>query len=112
VGRSLAIMRPLRRLNGYIAMRGVNGSTMTALVINVIQLTRSSCSAASRFTTAEQSRARDRVGVQRWVDVVMPHSAHGRPHPVDARILILVGFESCTAFAAETKDPKKNIPRR
>lgn len=26
-------------------------------------------------------------------------------------ILILVGFESCTAFAAETKDPKKNIPR-
>jgi amino acid transporter len=26
-------------------------------------------------------------------------------------ILILVGFESCTAFAAETKDPKRNIPR-
>ncbi len=26
-------------------------------------------------------------------------------------ILILVGFESCTAFAAETKDPKRNIPK-
>jgi amino acid transporter len=26
-------------------------------------------------------------------------------------ILILVGFESCTALAAETKDPHKNIPR-
>ena len=26
-------------------------------------------------------------------------------------ILILVGFESCTAFAAETKNPRKNIPR-
>src|SRR6266446_7552720 len=37
---SLAIIAALfAALNGYIAMRGVNGSTMTALVINVIQLT-------------------------------------------------------------------------
>src|SRR6266704_758524 len=44
-------------------------------------------------------------------DVVMPHSLTGVLIQSTIAILILVGFESCTAFAAETKDPKKNIPR-
>src|SRR5205807_1815830 len=44
-------------------------------------------------------------------DVVMPHSLTGVLIQSTIAILILVGFESCTAFAAETKDPHKNIPR-
>src|SRR5207249_4904960 len=45
------------------------------------------------------------------IDVVKPHSLTGVAVQSTIAILILVGFESCTAFAAETKDPKRNIPR-
>src|SRR5256712_779082 len=110
---SLAIIAALfAALNGYIAMRGVNGSTMTALVINVIQLTTLvlfSCLAIYyRLNNPEHATGWAFSGG--W-DVVMPHSLTGVLIQSTLAILILVGFESCTAFAAETKDPKKNIPR-
>jgi len=110
---SLAIIAALfAALNGYIAMRGVNGSTMTALVINVIQLTTLvlfSCLAIYyRLNNPEHATGWAFSGG--W-DVVMPHSLTGVLIQSTIAILILVGFESCTAFAAETKDPKKNIPR-
>ena len=110
---SLAIIAALfAALNGYIAMRGVNGSTMTALVINVVQLTTLvlfSCLAIYyRLNNPEHATGWAFSGG--W-DVVMPHSLTGVLIQSTIAILILVGFESCTAFAAETKDPKKNIPR-
>jgi len=45
------------------------------------------------------------------MNIVMPHSLQGVLIQSTIAILILVGFESCTAFAAETHNPKKNIPR-
>jgi amino acid transporter len=55
-------------------------------------------------------------GVTTWAfggigDVVMPHSLQGVLVQSTIAVLILVGFESCTALAAETVDPHKNIPR-
>jgi amino acid transporter len=99
-------------LNGYIAMRGVNGSTTTALVINVIQLATlvlfSVLAICYRMTNPEHAAEWTFGGA--W-DVVKPHSVTGVLIQSTLAILILVGFESCTAFAAETKDPKRNIPR-
>src|SRR5207244_12852258 len=110
---SLAIIAALfAALNGYIAMRGVNGSTMTALVINVVQLTPLfpfSC-LAIYYRLSNPEHASGWAFGGGW-DVVMPHSLSGVLIQSTIAILILVGFESCTAFAAETKDPKKNIPR-
>src|SRR5438128_9091656 len=110
---SLAILAALfAALNGYIAMRGVNGSTMTALVINVVQLTTLvlfSC-LAIYYRLANPQGATEWGFSGGW-DVIMPHSLTGVLIQSTLAILILVGFESCTAFAAETKDPKKNIPR-
>jgi amino acid transporter len=45
------------------------------------------------------------------VDVIRPHSVQGVLIQSTLAILILVGFESCTALAAETKDAHRNIPR-
>jgi amino acid transporter len=99
-------------LTGYIAMRGVNGSTMTALVINVVQLSTlvlfSALAIYYRWTNPQGATEWSFSGA--W-DVVRPHSLNGVLLQSTLAILILVGFESCTAFAAETKDPKKNIPR-
>jgi amino acid transporter len=99
-------------LNGFIAVRGVTGSTTTSIVINVIQLTTlvlfSVLAIYYRFTNPQ--------GATTWAfsggwDVIMPHSLTGVLIQSTLAILILVGFESCTAFAAETKDPRRNIPR-
>jgi len=99
-------------LVGYIAVRGVTGSTMTSIIINIVQLT----SLVFFSLLAIYYRWHNPEGVTAWHfssawDVVRPHSVSGVLMQSTLAILILVGFESCTAFAAETKDPKKNIPR-
>jgi basic amino acid/polyamine antiporter, APA family len=97
---------------GFVAVRGVTGSTMTALVINVVQLV-----TLVVFTAfAIVYRVRNVGGDNHWVfsgagDIVRPHSFEGVLIQSTLAILILVGFESCTALAAETKDPSRNIPR-
>src|SRR5262249_10156795 len=99
-------------LTGYIAVRGVSGSTMTSIIINVVQLTTlvvfSVLGIIYRLNNPDHATQWAFSGG--W-DVVMPHSLTGVLIQSTIAILILVGFESCTAFAAETKDPKKNIPR-
>src|SRR3989442_7925143 len=85
---------------------------MTSIIINVVQLTTLvlfSCLAIYyRLTNPE--------GATSWtftnaVDVLRPHSVTGVAVQSTIAILILVGFESCTAFAAEAKNPKRDIPR-
>lgn len=99
-------------LVGYIAVRGVTGSTMTSIIINVIQLSSlvffSILAIVYRLKNPDAATAWSFSGA--W-DIIKPHSLEGVLIQSTIAILILVGFESCTAFAAETKDPKKNIPR-
>ncbi len=99
-------------VTGYIAYRGISGSTVTAFLINVIQLiTLIGFSAA-----AIAYRMMNPQGATQWAfsggwDVIRPHSLQGVLIQSTLAILILVGFESCTAFAAEAKNPKRDIPR-
>lgn len=99
-------------LAGYIAVRGVTGSTLTSVVINVVQLV----TLVAFSCLAIYYRWTNPSGATAWsftsaVDVIRPHSVQGVLVQSTIAILILVGFESCTAFAAETKNPHKNIPR-
>ena len=97
---------------GYIAFRGINGSTLTAIVINVVQLV----TLVVFSVLAIVYRLHNPEAATQWAfsggwDVIMPHSFQGVMVQSTIAILVLVGFESCTALAAETKDPTKNIPR-
>jgi basic amino acid/polyamine antiporter, APA family len=99
-------------LTGFIASRGVTGSTLTAGVINVIQL----ITLVGFSVMAIVYRSTNPGGNNAWTfssawDVIKPHSVTGVLIQSTIAILILVGFESCTALAAETKDAKRNIPR-
>ena len=99
-------------VTGYIAVRGITGSTMTAIIINVIQLV----TLVVFSILAIGYRLKNPEGATAWAfgggfDVFMPHSFSGVMVQSTIAILVLVGFESCTALAAETHDPKKNIPR-
>ena len=97
---------------GYIAYRGVTGSTMVSIWINVIQwvslVVFSVLAIYYRISNPQHAAAWSFSGV---IDVVKPHSFSGVLVQATIAILILVGFESCTALAAETKEPEKNIPK-
>src|SRR5205807_7369915 len=99
-------------LTGYIGYRGVTGSTKTSLWINVIQLTAlvifSALAIWYRWTNPQHATQWAFSGA--W-DVVKFHSLQGVLVQSTIAILILVGFESCTALAAETKEPEKVIPK-
>ena len=99
-------------VTGYIAYRGVTGSTRTAFWINVIQLTAlvffSGLAIWYRVANPAHAAAWSFSGA--W-DIVKPHTFSGVLVQSTLAILILVGFESCTALAAETKDPKTTIPK-
>src|SRR5207249_2538051 len=89
-------------LNGYIAMRGVNGSTMTALVINVVQLTTLvlfSCLAIYyRLNNPEHATGWAFSGG--W-DVVMPHPLTGAliQPPIARLVLGGIGFGLMVSIA-------------
>jgi basic amino acid/polyamine antiporter, APA family len=99
---------------GLIALRGISGSTMVSIVINVIQLT-----ALIVFSVlAIMFRVQNPLGISinEWyhpvaTSIIIPHNLSGMLFQSTIAILILVGFESSTALAAETKNPKRDIPR-
>jgi amino acid transporter len=97
---------------GYIAYRGIVGSTNTAIIINIIQLVTliifSALAVWYRISNPEHAAAWSFSGA--W-DVVKPHTFNGVLIQSTIAILILVGFESCTALSAETKDPGRTIPK-
>jgi basic amino acid/polyamine antiporter, APA family len=99
---------------GYIAIRGVTGSTTASIVINVVQLV--SLVAFSILAIMFRVQNPLRVSQQGWyhpaaASILLPHNLAGLLFQSTIAILILVGFESSTAFAAEAKNPRKDIPR-
>ena len=99
-------------ITGYIAYRGITGSTLTNIWINVIQwVTLIIFSGlAIWYRVHNPQHAGDWAFSGAW-DIVKFHSMSGVLVQSTIAILILVGFESCTSLAAETKQPEKNIPR-
>lgn len=99
-------------VTGSIAYRGVSGSTRTSLWVNVIQLVTlvifSGLAIYYRMTNPQHASQWAFSGA--W-DVMKPHSLQGILVQSTLAILILVGFESCTALAAETKEPETTIPK-
>lgn len=96
---------------GFIAVRGVTGSTTTALVINVIQLV--SLVGFSVLAIAYRVANPDKATFvfSGPADVVLPHNLFSTFAQASIAILILVGFETATAFGAEAKNVKRDIPR-
>ncbi|MHB1357678.1 MAG: APC family permease [Anaerolineae bacterium] len=100
-------------LVGLIAVRGINGSTTVSIVINVIQLSALVMLSilAIRFRIVNPMQ----VPADGWThptgaSILLPHNLLGMLFQSTIAILILVGFESSTAFAAEAKNPRRDIP--
>jgi APA family basic amino acid/polyamine antiporter len=97
-------------VNGYIAYRGIAGSTMTAIAINVIQLT-----ALLLFSilaiTFRLTHGSVRYEHSSITSVLRPHNMTNLLYQSTIAILLLVGFESVTALGAEAINPKRDIRR-
>jgi amino acid transporter len=101
-------------LVGFIAVRGISGSTTVSIVINVIQLVSLVIfgALAIAFRTANPLN----IPASGWYhttgsSIIIPHNLSAMLFQSTIAILILVGFESATAFGAEAKNPKRDIPR-
>jgi APA family basic amino acid/polyamine antiporter len=95
---------------GYIAYRGVTGSTMTSIIINVIQIT---CLilVSILFISYRLGHGNEVYTFANAGKVIIPHKLMNVIYQSTIAILLLVGFESVTALGAEAKRPEKDIKR-
>src|SRR2546423_1860286 len=95
---------------GAIAYIGVTGSTVANIVINAIQIialvTFSILAIAYRITHPNVHYLHPSA-----LSVITPHNLSGLIFQSTIAILLVVGFESATALAAEAKNPGRDIPR-
>jgi basic amino acid/polyamine antiporter, APA family len=95
---------------GAIAYIGVTGSTLANIIINVIQIL-----ALVTFSTLAIAYRLSHPGVHYLhpsaLSVITPHDLSGLIFQTTIAILLVVGFESATALAAEAKNPGRDIPR-
>ena len=94
---------------GYISVRGINGSTTTNLIINVVQLI-ALVGFGILALMYRSSHPLDHYVHATASSIIRPHSVPNVLYQASLAILILVGFESCTALGAEAKDPKRSVP--
>jgi amino acid transporter len=114
----------------WIAYRGVVGSTMVNLVINIIQwvalLFFSALAISYRLghpagsmgmaldgtsKVLSYSLTADTPSHPTALSVILPHNFNWMMLQATIAILLLVGFESITSLGEEARDPKKDIPR-
>ncbi len=117
-------------LVSYVAYRGVTGSTMVNVAINIIQIVAllffSALAISYRLGHPDGSTGLALDGTSKVLhysfsgdapahasafSVFLPHNFNWMMLQATIAILLLVGFESVTALGEEAKDPKKDIPR-
>jgi amino acid transporter len=94
-------------LNGYIAYRGMTGSTMTAIIINAIQL--AALIAFAIMAILYRHAHPELAYVQTASTILIPHDLTNLLFQSTIAILLLVGFESVTSLGSEAINPKKDI---
>lgn len=97
-------------VTGYIAYRGISGSTLTAIVINVIQIV-ALVSVSIIFISYRIGHGHQVYDLANAGKVVIPHNFLHVVYQSTIAILLLVGFESVTALGAEAINPEKDIRR-
>src|SRR6266550_1543540 len=98
-------------LCGYIAYRGVSGSTNAAIMVNVIQIT---TLVAFGIVAILFRLNHPHLGTYMQPNaghILVPHSLLFVLYQSTIAILLLVGFESVTALGAEALRPEKDIRR-
>jgi APA family basic amino acid/polyamine antiporter len=94
-------------INGYIAFRGITGSTVTAIIINAIQL--AALVVFSVLAILYRQTHPSLAYAQSVSTILFPHNLTNLIFQSTIAILLLVGFESVTSLGSEAINPKKDI---
>jgi amino acid transporter len=93
-------------LTGAVAYRGINGSTLSSIIINVIQIVTlvfvTVLAIIYRITNPQHVQFVHKS----FTSIIMPHNFSNVLFQATISILLLVGFESATALAGEAKSSK------
>jgi len=95
---------------GAIAYIGVTGSTLANIIINAIQIIALVTFSVLAITYRLQHPKVHYLHPSA-LSVITPHDLSGLIFQSTIAILLVVGFESATALAAEAKNPGRDIPR-
>jgi basic amino acid/polyamine antiporter, APA family len=95
---------------GGIAYIGVQGATLANIIINVIQIL-ALLSLSIVAIIYRVGHPKIHYLHPNALSVIIPHDLGGLVFQSTIAILLVVGFESATALAAETKNPGRDIPR-
>ncbi|MCL5948022.1 MAG: APC family permease [Actinobacteria bacterium] len=96
---------------GYIAYRGITGSTLTAIIINVIQIVTLVAMTIIFFIAFRIGHPHGGYVLSNAGGVLIPHNFIDLLYQSTIAILLLVGFESITALGAEARNPGRDIQR-
>ena len=97
-------------ITGYIAFRGISGSTNTSIIILVIQIV-SLIAISIWFVIYRVGHPHEVWEHASAASVIIPHNFVNMLYQSTIAILLLVGFESITALGAEAIRPEKDIKR-
>ena len=99
---------------GFLALRGITGTTTSSVVLNTIQLIMliifAGMAIAFRLINPSAFSTSD------WIhptaaSVLMPHSLGGVLFQAALAMLLMVGFESSTVLGAVATNPQRDVPR-
>lgn len=96
---------------GYIAYRGVSGSTTAAILVNVIQITTLVAFGIVAILFRLNHPTLGHYMQPNAGHILVPHNVLFVLYQSTIAILLLVGFESVTALGAEALRPEKDIRR-
>ncbi|HQV63898.1 MAG TPA: APC family permease [Anaerolineales bacterium] len=99
---------------GFLALRGITGTTTTSVILNTIQL-------ITLFVFAVLAIAFRLINpasfsTSEWVypsvtSVLLPHSFNGVIFQTVLAMILMVGFESSTALGASASNAQRDVPR-
>jgi amino acid transporter len=106
IGWQMAIAVVFSFSVAYIAYRGITGSTMVSIVINVLQIITLFVVSILALIYRIKNPEHVTFVFKSYSSIVMPHSFANVMFQATVAILVLVGFETATALTAEAKSPK------
>jgi basic amino acid/polyamine antiporter, APA family len=99
---------------GFLALRGITGTTTTSVILNTIQLTMLVIFGGLAITFRLINPAG--LASSQWAyssatAVLTPHNWNGVLFQAVLAMILMVGFESSTALAASASNAQRDIPR-
>jgi basic amino acid/polyamine antiporter, APA family len=99
---------------GFLALRGITGTTTSSIVLNTIQLV--ALIVFSALAIAFRLLNPSGFAPSEWtypdaLSVLLPHSPQGVLFQAALAMILMVGFESSTALGASASNAERDIPR-